>query len=383
MKDPPVVPGECRSCGTTTKEHANDCQYIAIKDNIGLCTYCGAQDHRYAACPQRIVDHRVTHIERSKNKKNRKKGRVKILAGVVTREQDSDSTLPPEEGGRKEEIPSPSQQEGMVRFLSLQLEIGEGRIMTPPHEVVCSFCGVANHNHKECPVMHQYIREQADALAQRRMEEYSQLQEWVGYRPPPQMPIRQETTSRGGRPHEGESAPDQSLWRQETVKQGSLGKGGMIGSMYPHIIKGMAPLGEVILHPHIKRDLLLISQKMRMMKKKEMRQMTKPPLYPLAAKPLWRKSNKRNGIRGKRLIWVGLEAHLKIQMTLCGEGMVGGLLGAIEASKGGLGSLDEMEPRDLWDLWAPEDSLEGMDYQPHWALCPLLDLEFHWCSMQI
>ena len=40
VRDPPVIPGECRSCGTTTREHANDCQYVAIKDNIGLCTYC-------------------------------------------------------------------------------------------------------------------------------------------------------------------------------------------------------------------------------------------------------------------------------------------------------------------------------------------------------
>ena len=51
VRDPPVIPGECRSCGTTTREHANDCQYVAIKDNFGLCTYCQAQDHRYAACP--------------------------------------------------------------------------------------------------------------------------------------------------------------------------------------------------------------------------------------------------------------------------------------------------------------------------------------------
>ena len=53
VRDPPVIPGECRSCGTTTREHANDCQYVAIKDNIGLCTYCQAQDHRYSDCPQR------------------------------------------------------------------------------------------------------------------------------------------------------------------------------------------------------------------------------------------------------------------------------------------------------------------------------------------
>ena len=45
VRDPPVIPGECRSCRTTTREHTNDCQYVAIKDNIGLCTYCQAQDH--------------------------------------------------------------------------------------------------------------------------------------------------------------------------------------------------------------------------------------------------------------------------------------------------------------------------------------------------
>ena len=52
VRDPPVIPGECRSCGTTTKEHANNCQYVTTKDNIGLHMYCQAQDHHYAACPQ-------------------------------------------------------------------------------------------------------------------------------------------------------------------------------------------------------------------------------------------------------------------------------------------------------------------------------------------
>ena len=55
IRVPPVIPGECRSCGTTTREHASNCQYVAIKDNIELCTYCQAQDHRYAACLQQIV----------------------------------------------------------------------------------------------------------------------------------------------------------------------------------------------------------------------------------------------------------------------------------------------------------------------------------------
>ena len=56
IKFPPVIPRECRSCGTITREHANNFQYVAIKDNIGLCTYGQSQDHYYAACPQRRAD---------------------------------------------------------------------------------------------------------------------------------------------------------------------------------------------------------------------------------------------------------------------------------------------------------------------------------------
>ena len=96
VRDPPVIPGECRSCGTTTREHANDCQYVAIKDNIGLCTYCQAQDHRYADCPQWALDREAVAREAKKNKKNKKRGKVKIVAGIMTREQGSDSTLSPE-----------------------------------------------------------------------------------------------------------------------------------------------------------------------------------------------------------------------------------------------------------------------------------------------
>ena len=101
VRDPPVIPGECRSCGTTTREHANDCQYVAIKDNIGLCTYCQAQDHRYADCPQWMLDQEAVIREAKKNKKNKKRGKVKIVAGIMTREQESDSSLSPEkeEGG--------------------------------------------------------------------------------------------------------------------------------------------------------------------------------------------------------------------------------------------------------------------------------------------
>ena len=43
VRDPPVILGECRSCGTTTKEHVNDCQYVAIKDNIDRALIAGAK----------------------------------------------------------------------------------------------------------------------------------------------------------------------------------------------------------------------------------------------------------------------------------------------------------------------------------------------------
>ena len=96
VRDPPVIPGECRSCGTTTREHANDCQYVAIKDNIGFCTYCQAQDHQYADCPQWALDQEAVATEAKKHKKNKKRGKVKKIAGIMTREQESDSTLSPE-----------------------------------------------------------------------------------------------------------------------------------------------------------------------------------------------------------------------------------------------------------------------------------------------
>ena len=37
------------------------------------------------------------------------------------------------------------------------------KAMMSPQEVICSFCGVATHSHKDCLVMYQYITEQADA----------------------------------------------------------------------------------------------------------------------------------------------------------------------------------------------------------------------------
>ena len=174
VRDPPVIPGECRSCGTTTREHANDCQYVAIKDNIGLCTYCQAQNHRYADCPQRALDQEAVARETRKNKKNKKRGKVKIVAGIMTREQESDSTLSPEKEEGGVETLSPQKLDGRRGY---QRPLHGGYLSQPvmtPKEVMCSFCGGNTHDYRDCPTMHQYIREQADALAQRRMGEYQQ-----------------------------------------------------------------------------------------------------------------------------------------------------------------------------------------------------------------
>ena len=244
VRDPPVIPGECRSCGTTTREHANDCQYVAIKDNIGLCTYCQAQDHRYAACPQWALDQETVARETRKNKKNTKKrGKVKIVAGIMTREQESDSTLSPEKEEGGVETPSPQRLEGRQGY---QRPLHGGYLSQPvitPKEVMCSFCGGNTHNYKDCPMMHQYIREQADALAQRRLEEYQQPREWGGYEIPRQVPSYQGPFFRGGGPDESgpKSGPGPS--KKETPKQKISTKSGVTGSAYPHSMGGMAPGG--------------------------------------------------------------------------------------------------------------------------------------------
>ena len=243
VRDPPVIPGESRFCGTTTREHANDCQYVAIKDNIGLCTYCQAQDHRYADCPQRALDQRAVVREARKNKKNKKGGKVKIVAGIMTREQESDSTSSPEKEEGGVEAPSPQRLEGRRRY---QRPLHGGYVSQPvttPEEMMCSFCGGNTHDYRDCPTMHQYIREQADALAQRGMGEYQQPREWGGYETPRQVPFYQGPYFRGGGPDDRGLKSGQGPSRTETQKQKIPKKSGEIGSVYPHSMGGMAPGG--------------------------------------------------------------------------------------------------------------------------------------------
>ena len=217
VRNPPVIPGECRSCGTTTREHANDCQYVAIKDNIGLCTYCQAQDHRYAACPQRAANQERAAREARKNKKNTKKGgKVKIIAGIMTREQESDSTISSEkeEGGVK--TPSPQRLEGRQGY---QRPLHGGYVPQPvitPREVMCSFCGGDTHDYGDCPVMQQYIREQADALAQRSWVNTNTYRIGRGMKSQDNCPLLKTLSQGGGESHIIE---DQHLVRDSLNKE--------------------------------------------------------------------------------------------------------------------------------------------------------------------
>ena len=122
----------------------------------------------------------------------------------MTREQESDSTLSPEKEEGGIETPSPQRLEGRQGY---QRPLHGGYIPQPviaSREVMCSFCGVNTHDYRDCPVMHQYIREQTDALAQRRLEEYQQLREWEGYEIPKQAPPYQGPLFRGGQMKEGQ-----------------------------------------------------------------------------------------------------------------------------------------------------------------------------------
>ena len=140
VRNPPVIPGECRSCGTTTREHANDCQYVAIKDNIGfmhLFAKPKITGMQLVLSEQQI--RRWLQERRERNKKNTKKGgKVKIIAGIMTREQESDSTISSEkeEGGVK--TPSPQRLEGRHGY---QRPLHGGYVPQPvitPREVMCS-----------------------------------------------------------------------------------------------------------------------------------------------------------------------------------------------------------------------------------------------------
>ena len=158
---PPVVPGECKSCGAVTNVHDEDCQYVEVKDEIGICSFCGQLDHTYAQCPEREEQREIAQKAREDNKGSRKKGKtkIKIVSGILTRQKDSDEVTPS--------------------------ETSNPPLVSPLVDFACSFCGNNTHTHAKCPVLHQYIRQQANELAAARAS---------GYYPTPVVPLK----SRGG-----------------------------------------------------------------------------------------------------------------------------------------------------------------------------------------
>ena len=139
--------------------------------------------------------------------------------------------------------PSPQRLDGRQEY---QRPLHVGYLPQPaiaPNEAMCSFCGGNTHDYRDCPMMHQYIREQADALAQRRLEEYQQPQEWGGYETPRQVPSYRGPFFRGGGPGEGRPKSGQGPTKKEAQKQKTPTKLGEAGSAYPCSVGGMAPGG--------------------------------------------------------------------------------------------------------------------------------------------
>ena len=64
-------------------------------------------------------------------------------------------------------------------------------------------------------MMHQYIREQADALAQRRLQEYQKPREWGGYEIPRQVPSYQDHSLEEGDQIKVDQSLDRGLLRKK------------------------------------------------------------------------------------------------------------------------------------------------------------------------
>ena len=152
------------------------------------------------------------------------------------------------------------------------------QLVVASKEVMCSFCGINTHDYRDCPVMHQYIREQADALTQRRLEEYQQLQEWEGYEIPKQMSPYQGPLFRVGAGERG-PMPGQELSKQETQKQKAPTKSGMTGLAYLHSMGGMAPGAGEELHHQAKEALQMTKGMMDQVRRKMRRMIQMKKLY--------------------------------------------------------------------------------------------------------
>ena len=101
---------------------------VAIKDRIGLFTFCGDISHLYADCLDRYP--------------NRGPKRI----------------LPHKEGQDRTISPS----------------IGRDPLVPTPYYGVCSFCGSAGHGHELYPKLKEAMREQAEQVARIQMARYEE-----------------------------------------------------------------------------------------------------------------------------------------------------------------------------------------------------------------
>ena len=131
--EPPIVPGECRSCATLTNHHDEECELVTIKDRIGLCTFCGDMSHLYADCLGRYPNRGPKRVL------PRKEGLDRIISPLTGRDP-----------------PAP-----------------------PPYYGVCSFCGSAGHGHELCPKLKEAMREQAEQIARIQMARYEEARNWA------------------------------------------------------------------------------------------------------------------------------------------------------------------------------------------------------------
>ena len=128
--------------------------------------------------------------------------------------------------------------------------------------------------------MHQYIREQADALAQRRLEEYQQPQEWEDIKSQGKCHLIRDRSLEEG----DQMKTDQSLGRgpskKETQRQRIPTKSGVTGSAYPHSMGGMAPGGwRRELHHQVEEVPQMIKEMMNQMRRKMRRMILMKKLY--------------------------------------------------------------------------------------------------------
>ena len=207
--EPPIIPGECRSCATLTNIHDDGCELVAIKDRIGMCAFCGDLSHLYAECPKRYPN----------------RGPKKIVERPVTAKEDSGE--PTHRTSRDDAAPEP-----------------------PVYYGVCSFCGSAGHGHKECPGLKEAVREQAAQLVQLQIARYEAV------RVAPQGQGGRQVVKEGGEPGrtscETESCYQDPRQMEDTSRRRGGSKGGG-GDGDPTDDEGSSEYSDSRRRPHLRR----------------------------------------------------------------------------------------------------------------------------------